>query len=71
MGASFRPSYTALKENSHIIKNEGTSLWNLVLNSGLRKFRHSISIVEACYQFSSRKVDAHIVINWTVVGQLS
>ena len=24
-----------------------------------------------CYQLSSRKVDAHSVINWTVVGQLS
>jgi len=40
-----------------------------VLNSGLRKFRHGISIVETCYQLSSRKVDAHSVINWTVVGQ--
>ena len=33
--------------------------------------RYRISIVEACYQFSSRKVDAQSVINWTVVGQLS
>ena len=29
-----------------------------------------MSIVEACYQHSSRKVDAQSVINWTVVGQL-
>jgi len=35
------------------------------------KFRHGISIVEACYPLSSRKVDAHSVINWAVVGQLS
>ena len=40
-------------------------------NSGLRKFRHGISIVEACYKLSSRKVDAQTVIDWAVVGQLS
>ena len=33
--ASFHPSYTALKVNSVISKNKGTSLWNFVLNSGL------------------------------------
>jgi len=69
--ASFHPSYTVLKGYSVISKNNGTSLWNFVLNSGLRKFRHSISIVETCYQLSSRKVDAQSVINWAVVGQLS
>jgi len=71
VGASFHPSYTVLKGNSVISKNKGTSLWNFVLKSGLRKFRHGISIVETCYQLSSRKVDAHSVINWAVVGQLS
>ena len=45
MWASFHPSYTVLKEKSVISKNKGTSLWNFVLNSGLRKFRHGISIV--------------------------
>ena len=45
--------------------------WNFFINSGLRKFRNSISIVEACYQLSSRKVDAQSVINWAVVSQLS
>ena len=69
--ASFHPSYTVLKGNSVISKNKGTSLWNFVLNSGLRKFRHAMSIVETCYQLSSRKVDAQSVINWAVVGQLS
>ena len=69
--ATFHPSYTVLKGNSVISKNKGTSLWNFVLNSELRKFRHGISIVETCYQLSSRKVDAHSVINWVVVGQLS
>ena len=64
-------SYSVLQENSDIYKNKGTSLWDCVPNSGLRKFRHSISIVETCYQLSSRKVDAQSVINWTVVGQLS
>ena len=75
MWASFHPSYTALKGNSVISQNKGTSLWNFVLNSGLRKFRHGIrhgiSIVETCYQLSSRKMDAQSVINWAVVGQLS
>jgi len=71
MGASFDLSYTVLYGNSCTFKNKGTSLWNFAPNFGLRKFRHGISIVEACYQLSSRKVDAQSVINWTVVGQLS
>jgi len=69
--ASFHPSYTVLKENSVTSENKGTFLWNFVVNSGLRKFRHGISIVETCYRLSSRKVDAQSVINWAVVGQLS
>ena len=36
MLASFHPSYTVLKGNSIISKNKGTSLWNFVLNSGLK-----------------------------------
>jgi len=63
--------YTVLKGNSVIFKNKGTSLWNFFLNSGLRKFCHSISIVETCYQLSLSKVDAHSTINWAVVSQLS
>jgi len=46
MLASFHPSYTVLKGNSVILKNKGTSLGNFVLKSGLRKFRHGISIVD-------------------------
>ena len=42
MWASFHPFYAVLKGNSVISKNKGTSLWNFVLNSGLRKFRHGI-----------------------------
>jgi len=71
MWASFHSSYAVLNGNSVVSKNKGTSLWNFDLNSGLRKFRHGISIVEACYQLSSRKVDAQSVMNWAVVGQLS
>ena len=52
-------------------KKKGTSLWNFAPNFGLRKFRHSICIAEACYQLRQRKVDAQSVINWAVVGQLS
>ena len=70
MEASFYLSYAVLWGNSGIFRNKGTSLWYFAPNSGLRKFRHSMSIVEACYQHSSRKVDAQSVINWTVVGQL-
>ena len=55
----------------HIFSKKGTALWNFAPNSRLRKFRHGISIVEACYQLSSRKVDAQGVKNWAVVGQLS
>ena len=66
---STRP--TLLKGNSVIPQNKGTSLSNFVLKSGLRKFCHGISMVETCYQLSSRKVDAQSVINWAVVGQLS
>ena len=71
MWASFHPSYIVLEENPVISKNKGTSLWNFVLNFGLSKFLLGISIVETCYQLSSRKVDAQSVINWAVVGQLS
>jgi len=52
-------------------ENNGIPLWNFVLNFGLRKFRHGISIDETCYQLSSRKVDTQSVINGAVVGQLS
>jgi len=48
-------------------KNKGTSLWNLVPSSGLRKLFFGISIIETCYRLSSRKADARSVINWTVV----
>ena len=67
MWASFHPFYTVLKGNSVISKYKRTSLWNFVLNTGLRKFCHGISIVETCYKLSSRKVDAQSVINWAVV----
>jgi len=49
-------------------KNKGTALWNSVANSGLKKFCFGVSIVEMCYQLSSRKVGVQSV---TVVGQLS
>jgi len=53
---SFLPPvlHSVLKGNSVISKNKGTSVWNFLLNSGLTKFRHGISIVETCYQLSSR-----------------
>ena len=67
MCASFHPSYVhCVKRKFGYLQNKGASLWNFFLNSGLRKFRHGISIVETCYQRSSRKVDAQSVINWAV-----
>ena len=63
------PVLDCVKRKFVIYKNKGTFLWNFVLNSGFRKFRHGISIVETCYQLSSRMVDAQSVINWAVVGQ--
>ena len=65
------PSYTVLKRKFVYLQNKGTSLWNFVLNSDLENFATAYRSVETRYQLSSRKVDAHIVINWAVVGQLS
>ena len=65
---STRPIH-CVKRKFGYLQKKGTSLWNFVLNSGLR---HGRSIVETCYQLSSRKVVAQSVINWwAVVGQLS
>ena len=55
----------------YLQKKKGTSLWNFVPDSGLRKFCFGVSTVEACRRLSSRKMDAQTVINWTVVGQRS
>jgi len=41
------------------------------LNSGLRKFRRGISIVEHVINLARERPDAQSVINWTVVGKLS
>jgi len=61
------PVLHCAKRKSGYLQNKGNSLWNFVLNSGLIKFRHDISIVETCYQPTSIKVDAQSVINWAVV----
>jgi len=71
VGASFHLSYTVLEEKFGISRNKGSSLWIFVLNSGLRKFCHGMSVAKMCYQLSSRKVDAQSMINWAVIGQLS
>jgi len=59
-GAYFNLSYTVL-----------TAVCNLVLNAGVRKFRHGTSIVATRCQLRSRKADAQSVTDWTVIGQLS
>ena len=69
--STFHLSYAVCKGNSGISKSVGTSLWNFVPNSGLRKFCHGILIAGMCCRLSLTMVDAQSVINWTVVGQLS
>jgi len=71
MEAFFDQSYTMFWGNSGIYKNKATSLWKFFSSSGLEKIRHGISIVEACYQLSSRKGNTQSVINGTVICQLS
>ena len=58
MKAFFNQSYTVLQGISGIYKNKGTSLWNFFLNSGLRKFRHGISIVERAINLAGRTLRA-------------
>ena len=67
MGASFDLYLHCVIRKFRYLPKQG----NFFVNSGLRKFRHGASIAEACYQLSSRKVDAQSMINWTFVGQLS
>ena len=62
---------TGYRTRSHRDRDNRNMAAGTFLNSGLRKFRHGISIVETCYLLSSRRVDAQSVINWAVVGQLS
>jgi len=50
---AFYLSYTVLKGYSGIFKKKGSSLWNFVPNSDLRKFRFGISIAETCYRLRS------------------
>jgi len=69
--STFHLSYAVCKGNSGISKSVGTSLWNFVPNSGLRKFCHGILIIGMCCRLSLTMMDAQSVINWTVVGQLS
>jgi len=49
-------------KNLGIYENKSTSLWNFVLNSGLRNFE-SRSIVETCFQLSLRNVDTQSILS--------
>jgi len=71
MRAFFHEYYTVLKRNPGIFSIKATSIWNIVPNSGLRKFRHGISIVERAINLAwERWTLRDSVINWTVVCQL-
>jgi len=68
MGASFHTFYTVLEGNSGISKNKSTSLWNLVLNSGLKEyFATAYRIIDHRNVLSTEIKKG--VINWTVIGQ--
>jgi len=65
----FRLVLHCVTGNSGTSKNKGTSVWNFAPKSGLWKFRHGISVVEACCQLISRRMYAlQNVINWTIIG---
>jgi len=49
-------SYTVLEGNSGISKNQGTSLWNFVQNSGLRKLRNCTSTVASVVNLGGRSM---------------
>jgi len=55
MQVSFEQSYTVLRGNLGIYKNNGTSFWNFFIKHILWKLRHGISIIK---RVSLRKVDA-------------
>jgi len=42
-GGFFRPVLHCVLRKFRYLQNKGTSLWNFFLNSGLRKYRHSMS----------------------------
>ena len=57
-GSFFPPILHCVIRKLRYLQNTGTSHWTFAPISGLRQFRHGTSIVEACYQLSSKKVDA-------------
>ena len=61
-------SYTVLKENAGISKNKDTSLWN---SSQTLDFLLRHTDRQNVLSTLLDNVDAHSVINWTVVGTLS
>ena len=70
MGAFFHLSYLYEKEIRIMVSPKIRVLPSGILSQTL-DFCFGISIVEACYRLSSRKVDAQSMINWTIVSQLS
>jgi len=48
VGAAFDHAvlHCVLRKFGYLQKNKDTSLWNFFLNSGLKKYRHGISIIE-------------------------
>ena len=68
---SFLPAVLhCVQRKFRYLQNKGTSLWNFVLNPGLRKFRHGISIVETCYQHRRRSRGRHRPPNDGVGGTM-
>jgi len=51
-GSFLSPILCCVKRKFGYLQKKGTSLWNFVPNSGLRKICFGISIVETCYRNS-------------------
>ena len=61
----FRPIPHSVLVKFRYLRNNGTSFWNFVPNSLLRKFRHGISIVETFVLFVSQPSIRGSATAWT------
>ena len=67
--AFFRPTLLcSIRKFTYLQKLGVLPSGTLSQTPDIEKFCFGVSIVETCYQFSSRKMDAHSVINWTQNG---
>ena len=67
----FRPILHCVIRTFRYLQKQGYFPLKLCPKLRTQKIHHCISIVKTRYQLSLRMMDAHRVINWTVVSQLS